>query len=201
MAAKKKAATAKKPRAKKAAPPKKHKTSSAPGEAAEAHNWLMKRLEEQEDQPVADELPQEVHDVPDEDDTDCGPSEEEAAEFELAGRDKTTGQFVKGYKGGPGRKKGSRAKLATEFFDDFYNHWLEAHEEAGTNGMAAIKWVFLNKPDLYFKGAIQILPSQVDVRVSEFTELTDDALDKKLAEMTQQLGVALSILQPKGAMQ
>jgi hypothetical protein len=177
MAATKKAA----PKAKSAKKaPRKPKTSSAPGEGAKAHEWL-----------VQEALPQvEVADG------DIKPEPER-----IVIKDPKTGQFLPGNKSG-GRKKGSRSKLATEFFDDFYAHWLEGDEETGIpKGRAAIQWVYKNRPDLYFNGAIKILPQQVDVRVSEFSELTDDALDTEIRRLQQQLGAALAMLNPERVMQ
>lgn len=206
MAATKKAATPKKPRATKAAPRtvNKGKTSSAPGESEQAHQWLMQTLAERDvrsndpnDAIEADTLPEEVRDIPDEDDTTCGPTEEEL-EAKAAVKDAKTGRFLPGNKSG-GRKKGSRSKLATEFFDDFYNHWLGQDEETGRpRGMAAIEWVYKNRPDLYFQGAIKVLPQQVDVKVSEFEQLTDDAIDRRIADIASQLGDVQALLKPEG---
>lgn len=39
------------------------------------------------------------------------------------GRDLSNGQFVKGFRGGPGRQKGSRNKLAEQFYEDLYAEW------------------------------------------------------------------------------
>jgi hypothetical protein len=204
----KKVASLKKPtvsktNAKKASPSKtpKTKTSSAPGDSAKAHEWLMRSQgvntkglpqvsHDAPNEPIESDIPEEVHDIPDEDDTTCGPTEEDLGDAVLVTIEPDERpRFVKGGKPGPGRPKGSRNKIAEEFFSDFYSHWLE-------NGRAAIQWVFENKPDVYFNGAIKVLPQQVDVRVSEFAELTDEALDKKLAEMSSQLSAALTILQP-----
>lgn len=190
MAAKKSAAP-KKTTAKKAKSPpkapKKHKTSSAPGESAEAHKWLMQSQEVSTEGlpiPVSSDEPN----IEIEDDT-----EEAAALAVIDGRNAKTGQFVKGeYRGGPGRPKGSRNKFAESFIDDFYADWLE-------HGAAVIAAVRAEKPDVYFKGAVAILPKQMDVRVSEFAELKDDALDAKMAEMQRELSAAMAILRPQGS--
>jgi hypothetical protein len=39
----------------------------------------------------------------------------------------------------------------------------------------------------------------MDVRVSEFAELKDDALDAKMAEMQRELSAAMAILRPQGS--
>jgi hypothetical protein len=99
------------------------------------------------------------------------------------------GRFVIGGKPGPGRPKGSRNKLAEEFITDFYNDWLE-------HGASVIALVRAEKPDVYFKGAVAILPKQVDMRVSPFAELTEDTLDARMAALAKELGQAIAILQP-----
>lgn len=168
MAAKKKAAPKARP-AKKAPRPKKQATSSAPGESAEAHKWLMANAQ-------IEEAALEIE----------GPTEITV----LEGRHPETGQFVKGYRGGPGRQKGSRNKFAEAFITDFYHDWLE-------HGMEAIAIVRVEKPDQYLKVAAAILPKQMDVRVSEFSELTEDALDARLRELSSEMSVALDILRPQ----
>ncbi len=204
MAAKKKAApkTTKSPAAKKAAKTKttgaakrnKGKTSSKPGESAKAHEWLMqsqgvntKGLPQEndaeldammmaEDQGSQEAIAEAVAGFVNETETDARP------------------RFVKGGKPGPGRPKGSRNKFAEEFITDFYNDWLE-------HGPTVLAVVRAEKPDQYLKVAAAILPKQMDVRVSEFAELTEDALDKKISELSSQLGAAMAFLKPEGAMQ
>ena len=172
MAAKKKAAPKARP-AKKAPRRKKQATSSAPGESAEAHKWLM---ESNDGAAQAADAILEIE----------GPTEITV----LEGRHPETGQFVKGYRGGPGRQKGSRNKFAEAFITDFYHDWLE-------HGMEAIAIVRVEKPDQYLKVAAAILPKQMDVRVSEFSELTEDALDARLRELSSEMSVALDILRPQ----
>lgn len=75
------------------------------------------------------------------------------------GRDPTTGQFVKGYKGGPGRNEGSRNKLGEAFIDalyaDFQEHGAQAIIEARTTN-----------PSNYLRVLAMLLPQKVlaDVR-------------------------------------
>jgi hypothetical protein len=46
------------------------------------------------------------------------------------GRDGKTGQFVKGFSGGPGRRVGSRNKLGEQFVADLKTVWEEAGIDA-----------------------------------------------------------------------
>jgi hypothetical protein len=183
MAAKKKAATLKKPKvnktnAKKASPrTKKQATSSAPGEAAQAHKWLVEtQLKDAIEQAASDDL------------LDDEPVSEPAR-----GEHLKPYHWKPGQSGNPaGRKKGSRSKFAEAFLTDFLNDW-EQH------GAEAIVVVRETKPDQYLKVAAAILPKQMDVRVSEFAELKEDALDAKIEEMAKELSTALAILQPARA--
>lgn len=215
MAATKKAATAKKPRAKKAAPisdkPKrtarnKGKTNSAEGDSARAHEWLMQTLEanatpglrgpEDDDVPqIGQDMPLEVHDVPDEDDTECGPTEEDLAAKAAAsarGQQLEPFRWKPGQSGNPkGRKKGSRNQFAEAFISDFLSDWEEY-------GSEAIRECRETRLDVYMATARAIIPKQMDVRVSEFEQLTDDGLDQRIADLASQLGELQSILKPVG---
>jgi hypothetical protein len=186
MAAKKQAATPKKPSAQKATP-KKAKTSSAPGESAQAHQWLKATLEDEHQDGLTD--PDYVDNVLGDEGDESQPEQQSAVVS-----DDERPRFVTGGKPGPGRPKGSRNKFAENFISDFYAHWLE-------HGQSAIDWVYANKPDIYFKGAIAVLPKQMDVRVSEFSELTDDALDERLEQLRVQMNAAVTMLSPKGPVQ
>lgn len=195
MAAKKKAApkTTKSPAAKKAATTKttgaakrnKGKTSSKPGESQEAHQWLM------QSQGVTPKEEAEIRSLMEREDEGAN---ELIGEVVVNVEPPRGGRFVTGGKPGPGRPKGSRNKFAEDFITDFYNDWLE-------HGPTVLAVVRAEKPDQYLKAAVAILPKQMDVRVSEFAELTEDALDKKIAELAGQLGAAMAILNPTGVVQ
>jgi hypothetical protein len=75
-----------------------------------------------------------------------------------ASRDKKTGRFLTGNNGG-GRPKGSRNKLASEFIDALANDFTE-------HGASAIERVRKEKPDVYLRVVASILPSQLDVAIS-----------------------------------
>jgi hypothetical protein len=73
-------------------------------------------------------------------------------------RDSKTGRFLTGNSGG-GRPKGSRNKLASEFIDALASDFTE-------HGASAIEKVRREKPDVYLRVVASILPSQLDVAIS-----------------------------------
>ena len=99
---------------------------------------------------------------------------------ELAKDDK--GRFLTGNIGG-GRPKGARNKLGEEFLQDMLADWK-------INGVEAISKVRDEKPDVYLKVVASILPKELNVRVSEFDDLTDDQLARQLAAIATQLANA-----------
>ena len=89
------------------------------------------------------------------------------------GRDPATGQFVKGFKGGPGRRRGSRAKLGEAFVTDLYNDWLD-------HGIEAVARVRFSKPHVYLAIIGRILPQKIEISTP-----TDSLSDERLAEMLE----------------
>jgi len=82
--------------------------------------------------------------------------------------------------GNPGRPKGSRNKLGEAFIQAMYEDF-EAH------GADVIDKVRLEKPDQYLKVVASILPQQLNVRVSEFDELTEDQIDQRINALARAL--------------
>jgi hypothetical protein len=80
-------------------------------------------------------------------------------------------QFKPGQPGGPGRPKGSRAKLSelavTMLHDDFSVH-----------GEDVIRRVREKKPDVYLASVVSLLPKQQQKMESPFVDLTDEELDQ-----------------------
>ena len=64
------------------------------------------------------------------------------------------GQFVMGSNGGPGRPRGSRAKLGERFLEELY-HAFEKH------GAQAIEVVVKRQPDTFLKIVSNILPKEL----------------------------------------
>lgn len=92
------------------------------------------------------------------------------------------GRFVTGNIGG-GRHKGSRNKLGEAFLSDLLDHWSE-------NGKQAIADCLAESPVQYVKVVASTLPRELNVKVSELDELTDDQLARQLAHITAQLAAA-----------
>lgn len=85
--------------------------------------------------------------------------------------------------GNPGRPKGSRNKLGEAFLADMLADWE-------VNGKAAIEAVRSEKPDAYLKVVASILPKELNLRVNDFDELTDEQLARQLASIATQLANA-----------
>ena len=86
-----------------------------------------------------------------------------------------------GQTGNPaGRPKGSRNKLGEAFIAAMYDDFTE-------HGAAVIETVRTEKPDQYLKVVASILPQQLNVRVSEFDELTEDQIDQRINALARAL--------------
>lgn len=94
-------------------------------------------------------------------------------------KDTATGRFVTGNIGG-GRNKGSRNKLGEAFLADMLADWQK-------NGVNVIQKVREEKPDVYLKTVASILPQQLNVKVSEWDEMTDEQLDQRIASLARAL--------------
>lgn len=76
--------------------------------------------------------------------------------------------------GNPGRPKGARNKLGEAF--------LEAlHDDFAEHGKQAIIDTRTDKPDQYLRVIAATLPKELNVKVSELDELSDDQLARQLA--------------------
>jgi hypothetical protein len=75
------------------------------------------------------------------------------------GRDEQTGQFLKGYRGGPGRAPGSRNKLTTEFLNDLRETWAE-------HGKKALEACARDKPADFCRIVAGLLPAKAELDVS-----------------------------------
>lgn len=85
-------------------------------------------------------------------------------------RDKNTGQFLKGSNPNPtGRPTGSRQKLASALFDDFYANWL-------IHGPRVIEAVRVEKPVDYLKIAASLMPKEFVVTDATLESITDDEI-------------------------
>lgn len=85
----------------------------------------------------------------------------------------------------PGRPVGARNKLGEAFVADMLADWRE-------HGAATIVKVRDEKPDQYLKVVASILPKELNLRVSDFEDMTDDDLARELASIASQLAGAAS---------
>jgi hypothetical protein len=74
-------------------------------------------------------------------------------------RDPTTGRFLSGNVGGPGRKIGSRNKLGEAFVADLQTDWQQ-------HGPAVIEQVRITDPAAYLRIVASLMPRQVETDVS-----------------------------------
>lgn len=92
--------------------------------------------------------------------------------------------FKPGQSGNPaGRPKGARVRLGEQFLSDLLLDW-----EA--NGMAAIREMREKKAADYVKVVAATLPKELNVKVSELDELTDEQIARQLASVASQLAAA-----------
>lgn len=83
----------------------------------------------------------------------------------------------------PGRPKGSRNKLGEAFLTDMLADWE-------THGVSAIAKVRDERPHEYLKVVASILPKELNIKVNELDELSDEQLERQLAAVIAQLADA-----------
>lgn len=92
--------------------------------------------------------------------------------------------FQPGQSGNPaGRGKGSRNKLGEAFLEALHDDFIE-------HGKKAIMDMRQEKPGDYVRVVASTLPKELNVKVSELDELTDDQIARQLAFVASQLAAA-----------
>ena len=95
------------------------------------------------------------------------------------------GQFIIGYKGGPGRPSGARNKLGEQFLKAL-------QEDFETHGVQAIQTVREDKPDQYLKVIASLMPRDVNLNINEAERLTDEQIITRLRKLNEILGPVIS---------
>jgi len=86
-----------------------------------------------------------------------------------------------GQSGNPsGRQKGSRNKLGELFLSDLLDDWSE-------KGKEALVEMREKDPSAYVRAVASTLPKELNVKVSELDELSDDELFRRYGALTQAL--------------
>jgi Family of unknown function (DUF5681) len=98
-----------------------------------------------------------------------------------------------GQSGNPaGRPRGSRNKLAEAFVADCHQAWIE-------HGPEAIQRVLKDDPATFLKIVAGLLPKDVNLKVSQLDELTDEQLLRKLRSLTEMARPLLARVVPEPA--
>ena len=100
---------------------------------------------------------------------------------DVDGRDPRTGQFLKGYGGGPGRQKGSKVKLAEIFLKDLLKAWSE-------KGKEAIDAMIVKSPGDFVKVVASLVPKDFVIDQLQFDDMDDEDLSEFLVELRSAIG-------------
>ena len=97
-------------------------------------------------------------------------------------------QFKPGQSGNPkGRARGSRNKLGEAFV-------LALQQDFQSHGAEVIERVRQKKPDAYLKVIAQVIPSELNVRVSD--QIPDDELDDRIQQLARLLRLEVGTAGP-----
>ena len=98
-------------------------------------------------------------------------------------KDPETGRFISGNIGG-GRPKGARAKLGEQFCQDVYAKWQEV-------GDRCIDEMIADKPGDFVKLVATMLPKEMNLNVTDNSEMSDEELHDRIRNLASQLAPLL----------
>jgi hypothetical protein len=91
-------------------------------------------------------------------------------------QDESTGRFLPGNSGGPGKPKGARNKLGEAFIQAL----RDSFEEHGPETIEAVR---TEKPDQYLKVIASLLPKEMTLNINDAESLSDDELIERIREL------------------
>ena len=94
-------------------------------------------------------------------------------------KDPATGRFVTGNIGG-GRSKGARNKLGEQFCQDVYAKWQE-------QGERCIDEMIADKPGDFVKLVATMLPKEMNLNISDNSDMSDEELHDRIRNLASQL--------------
>lgn len=92
-------------------------------------------------------------------------------------------------KGNPGRPKGSKNKLAENFWADLQSAW-EKH------GSSAVEHLATEEPSKFVQVVASVMPKEITVE--RLDSLSHEQLDARIAELAGKLGIALGAGEASG---
>jgi hypothetical protein len=95
-------------------------------------------------------------------------------------KDPKTGRFLAGNSGNGGRPKGARSKLGEQFCQDVYEKWQQA-------GARCIDEMIADKPGDFVKLVATMLPKEMNLTVSDGSDLSDEELHDRIRNLASQL--------------
>ena len=85
----------------------------------------------------------------------------------------------------PGRPKGSRNKLAEAFTQALHDDFME-------HGPKVIEAVRVEKPDKYLQVVASLVPKDVNLNITDHSEMTDDELAERVRQLAAQFAPFLT---------
>jgi len=103
-----------------------------------------------------------------------------------SGRDATSGRFLAGSKGGPGRKPGSRGRLGSAFIEDLHRVWEDVGDEA-------LRRCAAEEPGQFCRIVASLMPRDIDLSI----EINASDFASRFQQARQLLGVPEQAPEPR----